>query len=92
MSILNLELRASTLVEVLVAMTLSGLVLLAAYDGLNILCSGIKRFNAADCYEHLDRLEHYEILEFRSDSVIADGDISIFYLNGKPVDTLKIRF
>ncbi len=88
MSELNLELRASTLVEVLVTMTLSGLLLLAVYDGLDILNSEVERFDRADEYEHLDWLEHYEILEFRSDSVIKNGGINVFYVCGEPADTL----
>lgn len=88
MSAFYSELRASTLVEVLVTMLLSGLLLLAVYDGLDILNSGVRRFGNADDYEHLDWLEHYEILEFRSDSVRMDGNINVFYVLGEPADTL----
>lgn len=88
MSIFNSGLRASTLVEVLVTMTLSGLLLLAVYDGLDILNSGVGRFDNADDYGHLDWMEHYEILEFRSDSVRKDGNINVFYICGEPADTL----
>lgn len=84
----NLDLRASTLVEVLVTMILSGLLLLAVYDGLGMLNSGVERFDNTKDYEHLDWLEHYEILEFRSDSVKTDGNINVFYICGEQADTL----
>lgn len=69
-------------------MILSGLILLAVYDGLDILNSGVKRFDRADDYGQLDWLEHYEILEFRSDSVRKDGNVNVFYICGEPADTL----
>ena len=57
---LNVWLKASTLVEVLVAMALAGILLLAVYDGLEILNSGINRIDDSDDYERLDWLEHFE--------------------------------
>ncbi|MBQ8838382.1 MAG: hypothetical protein IJ005_03590 [Bacteroidales bacterium] len=85
---LNSGLKASTLAEVLVTMVLSGLLLLAAYDGLDIINNGVERYNDTDEYEQLDWLEHYEILEFRSDSVSMNGRMFIFYMDGEPCDTL----
>lgn len=69
-------------------MALSGLLLLAVYDGLDIISSIAGRFNNADIYEHLDWLEHYEVLEFRSDSVRKEGTANVFYVYGEPADTL----
>ena len=46
-------LKASTLVEVLVTMALAGILLLAVYDGLEILNSGINRIDDSDDYERL---------------------------------------
>ena len=85
---LNVWLKASTLVEVLVTMALAGILLLAVYDGLEILNSGINRIDDSDDLEHLDWLEHYEVLEFRSDSVKRVGNSNVFYLCGEPLDTL----
>ena len=85
---MNLWLKASTLVEVLVTMALAGILLLAVYDGLEILNRGIDRIDDTDDYEHLDWLEHYEILEFRYDSVRRVGNANVFYLCGEPIDTL----
>ena len=87
---LNVWLKASTLVEVLVAMALAGILLLAVYDGLEILSSGINRIDDSDDYERLDWLEHFEILEFRCDSVKRVGDTNVFYLCDEPIDTLVI--
>ena len=56
---LNVWLKASTLVEVLVTMALAGILLLAVYDGLEILNSGINRIDDSDDYERLDWLEHF---------------------------------
>lgn len=74
--------------EVLVTMIFSGLLLLAVYDGLNILSRGVKKLDDVDYYGSLDWLENYEILEFRSDSVRKNGKVNVFYVNGEPVDTL----
>ena len=87
---LNVWLKASTLVEVLVTMALAGILLLAVYDGLEILNSGINRIDDSDDYERLDWLEHFEILEFRCDSVKRVGNANVFYLCGEPIDTLFI--
>lgn len=84
----NVYLKASTLVEVLVTMILSGILLLGVYDGLEILNRGINRTDDSDDLEHLDWLEHYEVLEFRSDSVKRVGNSNVFYLCGEPLDTL----
>ena len=81
-------LKASTLVELLVTMALTGILLLAVYDGLEILNRGIDRIDDTADYEPLDWLEHYEILEFRSDSVRRVGNVNVFYLCGEPMDTL----
>lgn len=88
MAALNSEMRATTLAEVLVTMIFSGLLLLAVYDGLNILSRGVKKLDDVDYYGSLDWLENYEILEFRSDSVRKNGKVNVFYVNGEPVDTL----
>ena len=85
---LNVWLKASTLVEVLVTMALAGILLLAVYDGLEIFNRGINRTDDSDALEHLDWLEHYEVLEFRSDSVKRVGNSNVFYLCGEPLDTL----
>lgn len=81
-------LKASTLVEVLVTMALAGILLLAVYDGLEILNRGISMIDDTERYEHLNWLEHYEILEFRCDSVKRVGNVNVFYLCGEPIDTL----
>lgn len=88
MSRFNSYLKASTLAEVLITMILSGILLLAVYDGLDILNSCIRRSDNTDDYVHLDWLEHYEILEFRSDSVSKKENINVFYVCGEPADTL----
>lgn len=85
---LNVWLKANTLVEVLVTMALAGILLLAVYDGLEILNRSIDRIDDTDDYEHLDWLEHYEILEFRCDSVRRVGNANVFYLCGEQIDTL----
>lgn len=82
------SLIASTLVEVLVAMMLSGVLLLSVYDGLEMLDRGIEEYDDADDDARLDWLEHYELLEFRSDSVKTIGQMNLFYQNGEPCDTL----
>ena len=86
----NVYLKASTLVEVLVTMILSGILLLGVYDGLEILNSSINRIDDSDDYERLDWLEHFEILEFRCDSVKRVENANVFYLCGEPIDTLVI--
>lgn len=87
---LNVWLKASTLVEVLVTMALAGILLLSVYDGLEILNLGNNMTDDSDDLEHLDWLEHYEILEFRCDSVKRVGNANVFYICGEPIDTLVI--
>lgn len=81
-------LKASTLVELLVMMSLSGLLLLAVYDGLDIINGYMKSNDSSQWHEHMGQLEQYEILEFRSDSIITSETNVVFYIDGKPVDTL----
>ncbi|MGM9763931.1 MAG: hypothetical protein ACI3ZQ_07925 [Candidatus Cryptobacteroides sp.] len=80
--------RAGTLVEVLVTMILSGLVLLAVYDGLELVNDWLGRVGHSDVCGQLDWLEHYEVLEFRSDSIGQFENGTVFYFCGEAIDTL----
>ncbi len=81
-------LAASTLVEVLITMILSGILLLAVYDGLEIINGSMVKFNMLYGYDRLDRLEKFEILEFRSDSVIIKDSIIVFWAGAEQIDTI----
>ena len=81
-------LKASTLVELLVMMIMSGLLILAVYDGLDTINRYMKSKDSTEWHEHLGWLEQYEILEFRSDSIITSERNVVFYMDGEPVDTL----
>ncbi len=69
-------------------MILSGLLLLAVYDGLGLISKGLSLSEEQIKYDYLDWYEHYEIMAFRSDSVRIVGNMNLFYVDGEPVDTL----
>ena len=60
---------ASTLPELLVAMIVGGILLLAVFDGVDIIRKSIGPVQLPDFGEELSRLQEEELLEDRPDSV-----------------------
>lgn len=73
--------KGSTLPELLVTMLLGGILLLLVFDGVDMLRMSLSRYSLGDFGEDLNRLERYEMLAERSDSV-GVGDSVRFFQNG----------
>ena len=63
------NIAASTLPELLVTMIVGGILLLAIFDGVDIIRKSIGPVEAMDFGEELSRLQEEEILEDRPDTV-----------------------
>lgn len=64
-----MNIAASTLPELLVTMIIGGILLLAIFDGVDIIRKSIGPVEAMDFGEELSRLQEEEILEDRPDTV-----------------------
>ncbi len=74
--------KGSTLPELLVTMLLGGILLLLVFDGVDMLRMALPRYSLGDFGEDLGRLERYEMLAERSDSIDI-GDSVRFFQNGE---------
>lgn len=81
-------LRGNTLPELLVTMLLSGLLLLLVFDGVDMLRQAAGWSASSGRGEELHRLEQYEMLKERSDSM-AVGDSVRFYRHGQLIGTCR---
>lgn len=83
------KLEASTLPELLVTMLLAGIVLLIAFDGLNMLQVALRQPDVLENgTDDLLRLQHHEILMETTDSVSV-RDSMRYYKGGIVVETLE---
>lgn len=64
-----MNIAASTLPELLVTMIIGGILLLAIFDGVDIIRKSIGPVEAMDFGEELYRLQEEELLEDRPDTV-----------------------
>ncbi len=76
------KIKGTTLPELLVTMLLGGILLLLVFDGVDMLRMSLSRYSLGDFGEDLGRLERYEMLAERSDSIDI-GDSVRFFQNGK---------
>ncbi len=83
-----ISLRGSTLSEVLVTMVLSGIVLLALYDGFDIAGKALRRTALESKGDVLAGHCALEIMMMQSDSLCKTGNMLVFFSCGKPCDTL----
>ena len=83
--------RASTLPELLVTMIVGGILLLAVFDGLDIVRRSVGDSELTDFGSGLARLQEWEVLQERSDSVVVRDSLCLFYRNGKVTDTLDVQ-
>lgn len=74
--------KGSTLPELLVAMLLGGILLLLVFDGVDMLRMSLSRYSLSDFGNDLGRLQRYEMLVERSDSIDI-GDSVRFFQNGE---------
>lgn len=85
------HLKASTLIEILVTMIIAGIIIIAIYDGLNILSKGISRIindrSGNDIYSH----SIIESITENADSSIIIGNNIILFQAGHASDTLVIN-
>ena len=65
----RINLTASTLPELLVTMIVGGILLLAIFDGVDLIRKSIGSVEMMDFGEELSRLQEEEILEDRPDTV-----------------------
>lgn len=65
----RINLTASTLPELLVTMIIGGILLLAIFDGVDLIRKSIGPVEAMDFGEELYRLQEEEILEDRPDTI-----------------------
>ncbi len=77
-----MKFKGSTLPELLVAMLLGGILLLLVFDGVDMLRMSLSRYSLNGFGEDLGRLERYEMLAERSDSIDI-GDSVRFFQNGE---------
>lgn len=77
-----MKFKGSTLPELLVTMLLGGILLLLVFDGVDMLRMSLSRYSLGDFGEDLGRLERYEMLAERSDSICV-GDSVSFFQNGE---------
>lgn len=74
--------KGSTLPELLVTMLLGGILLLLVFDGVDMLRMALSRYSLGDFGDDLGRLERYEMLVERSDSIGVEDSVS-FFQNGE---------
>ena len=74
--------KGNTLPELLVTMLLGGILLLLVFDGVDMLRMALSRYSLGDFGDDLGRLERYEMLTERSDSIDI-GDSVRFFQNGE---------
>lgn len=77
-----MKFKGSTLPELLVTMLLGGILLLLVFDGVDMLRMSLSRYSLNGFGEDLGRLERYEMLAERSDSIDI-GDSVRFFQNGE---------
>ena len=73
-----------TLPEVLITMLIGGLLLLFLFDGIDMIRAIVRQNREVDVMSGLNKLEEYELLKERSDSLFI-GDSIFFYMNGKEI-------
>jgi len=78
----RVKFKGSTLPELLVTMLLGGLLLLLVFDGVDMLRQALSRYSLSDFGNDLGRLQRYEMLVERSDSIDI-GDSVRFFQNGE---------
>lgn len=74
--------KGSTLPELLVTMLLGGILLLLVFDGVDMLRMALSRYSLGDFGDDLGRLERYEMLVERSDSIGVEDSVR-FFQNGE---------
>lgn len=79
----------STIPEVLVAMLISGIVLLLVMDGFSMLQSICMKQNVMHSEEELLHLQYYEMLVETTDSVSVSDSIR-FYKGGVVKETMEL--
>ena len=76
--------KAYTLPELLVTMVIGGILLLCLLDGVDMIRAVIRQNSETDVMSNLSRLEKFELLKERSDSVVV-GDSVRFFRQGKVI-------
>lgn len=80
--------KASTLPELLVTMVVGGILLLIIFDGVDLVRKSVGTGDLLDFGEDLSRLQEWEILEERSDSVVFRDTVYLFYRNGEVIKVM----
>ena len=78
--------KGYTLPEVLVTMMIGGILLLFLFDGFDMIKTVARQNPGKDIMSNLNRLEEYELLKERSDSVFV-GDSIRFFMHGIEIGT-----
>ena len=83
-----IKMKANTLPELLIAMVVGGLLLLIIFDGVELIRRSIGPGNNMSFGEDLSRLQEWETLEERSDSIRFSDSVYLFYRNGEIIKTI----
>lgn len=67
-----------TLPEVLVTMLIGGILLLFLFDGIDMIRAIVGQSHEAENQPNINRLEKYELLKEKSDSLAVDDSIRFF--------------
>ena len=67
-----------TLPEVLVTMLIGGILLLFLFDGIDMIRAIVGQGHEAENQPNINRLEKYELLKEKSDSLAVDDSIPVF--------------
>ncbi len=67
-----------TLPEVLVTMLIGGILLLFLFDGIDMIRAIVGQGHEAENQPNINRLEKYELLKEKSDSLAVDDSIRFF--------------
>ncbi len=86
----KMKARGYTLPEVLVTMMIGGILLLFLFDGVDMISAFARQNPETDIMSSLNRLEEYELLKEKSDSVSSVGDSLCFFMHGIEIGTCAI--
>ena len=71
-------------------MMIGGILLLFLFDGVDMISAFARQNPETDIMSSLNRLEEYELLKEKSDSVSSVGDSLCFFMHGIEIGTCAI--
>lgn len=86
---IKMKANGYTLPEILVTMMIGGILLLFLFDGIDMIHGVAKQNKGTDIMSKMNKLEEYELLKEKSDSVFI-GDSVRFYMRGIEIGACAI--